>query len=242
MTTLPVLPGPAVDCWTHIGVWGDRTCDQLAEVVHCHNCPVFARAGRRFLDAPSPEGYLQEWTRRLAAPPEQQPGDLLGAVIFRLAEEWLALPVASLVEVTTPRRIHRVPGRGGLLAGLVNIRGELHLCVHLDQVLGIARSQEAGGGSQEAGGPASSLTPDARLLIPARRRLLVVQRDGERWVFPVDEVDQVQRFSVGELTAPPATVSRALARLTSGLFHWRQRAIGLIDDARLFHALRGKFQ
>ena len=59
------------DCWNRIGVWGDGTCPELPPVIHCHNCPVFAVAGKKFLDAASPEGYSREWAERLAAPTEE---------------------------------------------------------------------------------------------------------------------------------------------------------------------------
>jgi chemotaxis-related protein WspD len=220
MTPLPVAP--QTDCWNRIGVHGDRSCPELPRVVHCHNCPVFEGAGRRFLEAPSPEGYLDEWTRRLAAPPEAPPGDELGVLVFRLGEEWLALPVQVLVEVTTPRPAHRVPHRGGVLAGLVNIRGELHLCAHLDAVLGLGQD------ANDRGKPLG--------------RLLVTAREGERWVFPVAEVDQVRRFPLSERTAVPATVGRSLARLSRGVFHHGGRSIGLLDDERLFQTLRARLK
>ena len=98
---------PLTDCWNTIGVRGDRSCPELEKVVHCQNCPVFAAAGRRFLDAPSPPDYLEEWTERLAAPVEEAAADLVSVLVFRLADEWLALPVAVLVEVTPPRPVHR---------------------------------------------------------------------------------------------------------------------------------------
>jgi chemotaxis-related protein WspD len=135
MNALPLLLDS--DCWNRIGVRGDHSCAELAKVGHCHNCPVFAAAGRRFLDAPSPSGYLEEWTQRLADPIEEAASDLSGVLVFRLSEEWLALAVRVLVEVTPLRPVHRIPHRGGILAGLVSIRGELHLAAHLDQVLGI---------------------------------------------------------------------------------------------------------
>lgn len=223
MTELLVLPGVA-NCWNQIGIRGDRSCPELAKVVHCHNCQVFANAGRQFLDAPSPEGYLEEWTQRLAVPLEISSTDLFGALVFRLGEEWLALSVQMLVEVTTPRQTHRIPHRRGALAGVVNIRGELHLRVHLDQVLGL----------QSAGPAFCSVTRSGKSL----DRLLVIQRDRDRWVFAVDEVDQVQRFSRNDLTPTPATVSRALARLTQGVFHVQGRSVGLLDEEKLFHTLK----
>jgi chemotaxis-related protein WspD len=225
VTALTVLPGQA-DCWSRIGVQGDRSCPELARVLHCHNCPVFATAGRRFLDTPSPGGYLEEWTERLARPPEEPPADLQSALLFRLGDEWLALPVAVLVEVTAPRPVHRVPHRGGLLAGLVNIRGELYLCARLDRLLGITRPND----------PADGASPDP----PPGSRLLLVRREGDRWVFPVDEVAQVHRFPAAELARAPATVARAAGRLTRGVVPWEGRSVGCLDEGWLFQALRAR--
>jgi len=213
LTRLPV----ATDCWNTIGVRGDRTCPELRTYTHCQNCPVFASAGRRFLDAPSPPGYLDEWTERLAAPVEEDAGDLDSVLVFRLADEWLALSVHALVEVATPRPIRRVPGRSGLLAGIVNIRGELHLCARLARLLGIEGTGD----------------PD---------RLLVVRRGSECWVFPVDEVARVRRVPRRDIGPVPATVGRASAHLSRGVFHWDDRAVGIVDDERLFDALRTRLR
>jgi chemotaxis-related protein WspD len=214
------------DCWNHIGVWGDRSCSELAAAVHCHNCPVFAAAGRQFLDAPSPPHYLEDWADRLATRPETAAQDQQSVLIFRLADEWLALPAAVLVEVTDPRPLHRIPYRSGLLAGMVNIRGELHLCARLDQLLGIAGLGADDKGSAQA----------------ARPRMLVVRREQEAWVFPVDEVACVWRFATSALTAVPPTLGRAVARLTRGITVWNQRAVGCLDDGRLFDTLRTRIR
>jgi chemotaxis-related protein WspD len=235
MTTLPVLPASGADCWNRIGIHGDRSCPELAQVVHCHNCPVFAAAGRRFLDAPSPEGYLAEWTDRLAAPIEETVCDLESVLVFRIGREWLALPVHVLVEVTALRPVHHIPYRGGLLAGLVNIRGELYLCVKLGRLLGTADGESAAGAEAE----------EEQTLATARQgqaRMLVVRRDADRWVFAADAVDQVLRVPRQELGPVPATVKRAAAHLTRGLFTWHGRAIGLLDELRLFDALRTKIR
>lgn len=212
---LPVVT-PADACWNAIGVWGDRTCPKLVEATHCHNCPVFATAGRRFLDGPSPPDYLGEWTSRLAEPEQTATADAVSVLVFRLGGEWLALPVGVLVEVTRERTPHRIPHRGGLLAGLVNIRGELHLCARLDRLLGVQGAES---------------TPD-------RKRMLVIHREAEVWVFAADEVDQVYHVPAVSLTPAPPTLSRAAARITRGVFTSGGRAVGLLDDARLFQAIR----
>lgn len=216
MTPLIVHPGDA-QCWNHIGVWGDHSCTELAKVTHCHNCPVFATAGRHFLDAPSPAGYLDEWTERLAAVAERDDNDTLGAILFQLRGEWLALPVAVMVEVTHLRPVRRVPHRGGLLAGLVNIRGELLLSVRMDQLLGLVSAAD----TEEK-----------------HARHLVIRRDADTWAFAVDAVDRVHRIASASIEPLPPTVSRAASRLTRGVFQQDSRAVGMLDEERLFHSLR----
>jgi chemotaxis-related protein WspD len=233
VSTQPLSLTVTTDCWNRIGVLGDRSCPELATVQHCHNCPVFTTAGRQFLDKPSPGGYLDEWTERLALPLEDEAANLESILVFRLGEEWLGLPARVLVEVTIPRPLHRIPHRGGLLSGLVNIRGELHLCVRLDLVLGL------GGGDADAGGAGGEAGPHSVGRLP---RFLVVKRDGEAWVFPVDEVDQVHRFPAAKAARVPATVSRSLNRLTRGVFASEGRSVGCLDDARLFQVLRTKIR
>jgi chemotaxis-related protein WspD len=205
-------------CWNRIGVWGDRSCPELVKVTHCHNCPVFATAGRRFLDAPSPRGYLDEWATRLAPREDGAAGDEVSVLVFRLGDEWLALPVGVLVEVTRPRTPHRVPHRAGLLAGLVNIRGELHLCVRLDMLLGVAPTD-----------------PQAANNNP---RLIVIDREAEAWAFAAEEVDQVHHVPERSLMPTAPTLARAVAKLTRGVFASGGRSVGLLDEALLFQAIR----
>ena len=83
MSTLPLVAA-GKDCWNRIGVWGDRSCPELASAVHCHNCPVFATAGRQFLDVPSPSGYLEDWAERLAALAPHGDREPFGALLPRV--------------------------------------------------------------------------------------------------------------------------------------------------------------
>ena len=148
------------------------------------------------------------------------------------------MPATLLVEVTPVRPIHTVPHRGGTaLAGLVNIRGELRLCLSLHSVLGLAGGPQAP--ARETGaGPAATPGTEA----DAVPRLLVLERPGqraaERWVVGVDEVAGVQRVPRATLRPVPATVSQATARCSTALFAWRDRDVAVLDDERLFEALR----
>ena len=219
---------PMQDCWRHVGISGDRTCPELETFIHCRNCPVLTRAARTFFDRAAPAGYLESWRVLLEQPAAVAETDATSVLVFRLGNEWLALPTAALVEVTPTRAVHHVPHRTGTaLEGLVNIRGHLQLCVSLRRLLGLEPS---------AGPAAGSPAPDPTT------RLLVIERPGdrgaERWVFRVEEVAGVHRISKASMRAVPSTVSAAARRSTRALFDWQERAVGLLDDGWLMDGLR----
>ena len=226
-----IVKAPMPECWRTIGVTGDRSCPELERFVHCRNCPVLAEAARTFFDREAPEGYLESWSRILEEPEVVADPNATSVLVFRLDREWLSLPTSTLIEVTTLRPLHRVPHRmGGVLAGLVNIRGQLQLCVSLRGLLGLGAS---------AGPPPAA--PDEPTAVTTAR-LLVVEREGdagvERWVFGVDEVAGVQRVVRSALRAVPCTVSQAGARFCQALFDWETHPVGLLDESRVFDGLR----
>jgi len=218
---------PMPECWRIVGVSGDRTCPELATVIHCRNCPVLTEAARTFFERTAPPGYLDGWRAILEEPAAPAASDALSVLVFRVGGEWLALSTPVLVEVTTGRALHRLPHRSAtVLAGLVNIRGQIQLCGSLHGLLGLA------------GGPARSGAGEADA---STARLLVVERaaaPAERWVLGVDEVAGVQRIPRDALRQVPSTVGHAGSRCSSALFDWQDRTVALIDEPRLFDALR----
>ncbi len=233
----PSMPGRehGEQCWRHIGVTGDRSCQELPTYIHCRNCPVMGEAARAFFDRSAPIGYLESWSGILEERGPQPDPEVVSVLVFRLADEWLALPTAVLVEVTKDRRCHRVPHRtGGVLEGLVNIRGQLQLCVSARRLLGI--EDGVPGHAPPATNPLR--TDDVEL-----RRLLVVERQGrhgpDRWVFPVDQVAGVVRVGQATLRAVPATVSQSGARYCQALFDWQALIVGILDETRFLDALHG---
>jgi len=234
MTGIRPMQAPMEECWRRIGVTGDRSCPELETVIHCRNCPVLAEAARTFFDRPPPPGYLDSWTAVLAEPEARADSESTSLLVFRLGREWLALPATSLVEVTALRPLHRVPHRtSGVLEGLVNIRGQLQLCVSLHGMLGIERLA-ASPPAHEAG----AATPTARLLVIERPGA----QSGDRWVFGVDEVAGVQRVVRSSLRAVPSTVSQSASRACQALFDWQEQAVGLLDEVRLFDGLRNAIE
>jgi chemotaxis-related protein WspD len=219
-------------CWTRIGAGGDRSCKELVTATHCHNCAVYAIAGRDLLEREVPPDYLREWTAAFAQPQVEsqsplQPTALLtepaaepfSALVFRLSHEFFALPMSALQEVTPPMPIHSLPHRRSpALLGLVNIRGRVLLCASLNQLLGLA--------------PLSSNA--------ALQKMLVVGHAERTWVFLVDEVQRVCRFQGSEVKVPPVVVSYADDTYTQGIIDRHDEKINYLDVELLLHSLDRK--
>lgn len=215
-TVKPGDPG----CWNAIGVAGDASCPVLRDVIHCRNCSVYTSAGRALMERPPPPGYVDEWTAFLAEAKVRAAPRTLAVLVFRVGDEWLGLDTADVVEIAEARALHRIPHRPGpVLAGVVNIRGQLLLAVSLH---GLLRMGEPRAATDD--GPAP--------------RLVVIQRAQETWVFRADEVHGVQRFAPGELTPVPLTVAQGAASLSRGLLPLGERLVGYLDGDALFSTLR----
>jgi chemotaxis-related protein WspD len=223
MSLVPTLA--LQDCWNQAGVWGDSTCPRLAEVAHCRNCPVYSAAAARLLHGEPPAEYLRECTERLAQPrPTSAEAKTEAVMIFRLGPEWLGLPAAVFQEVAEPRPIHSLPHRRGkILKGLVNIRGELILCVSLGGTLRLEEAPDANARNGQTD--------------RVYERLLVVATPGGRLAFPVAEVYGIEPFAPGQLQPIPETLALASARFTKGILPWKGRSVGCLDDKALFQTL-----
>ena len=212
--TSAVQPGES--CFASIGVYGDRSCPELAVHVHCLRCPVFAETARELFERPAPPGYRSEWTERLSTPEPPAIGPATTYLTVRVGREWLGIASASCGEVTEARRAFSLAHRtGGAFEGLVNVRGQVVLSVSLRALLDIPAEDGAG----------------------ARARLVVVEDAEGRFSLRVDEVDGIRRFADSEVLPPPATLSRALLPHVSGMVHDGERVVGLMDGATLFAAL-----
>lgn len=184
---------------------------------------------REFLDRPAPPGYLEEWSRRLVQNDDETSRDLVTVVIFRLHDEYLCMPIRVLVEVTLPQPVHVLPHRtNAVLMGLVNIRGQLRLCVSLHGLLGVEPPQNGDTKHDSASRHATA---------EAARRLVIIQERAEAWVFAVEEVAAVHRLDRSTLRPVPATLGKGSA-VSSAVFDWHEHTVGLIDESLLLSALR----
>ena len=205
------------DCWNDIGVWSDATpsCPRLAEVIHCQNCDVFARAGRGLLDRTAPAGHLEAWSEELARTKEERGDESVTLFVFRVGDEWFALPMSAVHEVAEDLRVRTIPHRtGGLLKGLVNVHGELHLCFSMEKLLGLSEGAHA-----------------------CSRAIVIGDRDS-RWVFPADEAWGSLTIATSEVGEVPVTIVRDASAHVSGIVQWERGRVSCLDDTLLFATLQ----
>lgn len=206
------LGAPIDDCWNRIGVQGDMSCPELERHIHCRNCPVYASAAARLLDSELPDGYVDERTSHYAAARHGESHATGAFTLFRIGAEWLCLPASAVSEITSMRTIHKLPHRAPVVLGVVNVRGELLICLSLGRMLGVE--------------PAPAPPEDAAVVYP---RLVVLASDQGRLVFPVDEMHGIERFGPGALQEVPASIGKAAATYTSAMLPWGERSVGCLD-------------
>jgi chemotaxis-related protein WspD len=184
--------------------------------VHCRSCPVFYQAGRALLDRPQPKSLRDEAAQIVALPPPTV-SRTRGVLIFRVGPEWFGLPLKALVEVTDLRPVHRIPHRSDkCLAGIINIRGQLHIAVSIHGLLQLEK-------------PA---IPDA-----TARVIHFVTGDDE-WTFAADEVFGIADINESDLKSAPLSVSLRSGACTTLIFDHNGRHVALLDVARMAEELR----
>jgi len=218
----------AIDnCWKYKGVWGDKTCPELVQCRHCYHCDVYAQAGRRLFDRKVPEDYARFWTSQLAEPKEKPLSGCISVLVFRIGGEWFALKTRLVSEVLELRSVHSIPHRNNsLLRGLINVHGELQLCVAMGPLLAVEYDQDV------------EAQCDSRIVA----RILLLSADGESLAFHASEVACVHSCHPDELEPVPATLPRERGALVKGLFCWEGQKIALLDDEILFEQVLEKIQ
>lgn len=177
----------------------------------------------RLLDREVTEESLRESTAQVAAVKTVVELGTKSVVIFRIGAEWFGLPTSVLQEIGSRSTVRTLPGhQGGILSGLVNVRGDLLLCVALGVVLGVDHTTVG----TEPRKPDSS------------ERLMICKRNDARLAFEVSEVYGLHRYSPRELRNAPATLARAAEGIyTLGVVCWKDKIVGCLDDELLFYTL-----
>jgi len=211
-----------LQCWKQRGIFGDSSCPELADIVHCRNCAEYNKAGRTLFDREVSDEFLEEWTKNLTGIKETEALDTISVIVMRIKNEWLALKTIYLQETTNVRPVHRVPLRtNNVFKGIVNINGELLLCISVADLLEYAHEEDK--------------WKDDMMIY---KRMLVINKDSERYVFPVDEILGIYRIASSDLKEPPVTLSKSPLSLIEGVFNLNEKKVGLLGETKFIHALK----
>ncbi len=204
-------------CWNSVGIWGDRSCDELTTVQRCRDCKVFKQAGRQLLERPMPRGYTQHWGKLIAQANARQGNKGTAVLIFRIGSEYFGFAASQVGEVMPALTTHQIPHvQGSILQGMVTLRGELKLLVSLRQLFGIADALD-------------QPTADAWMIRAWSR--------ADTLVFPVSELCAMHRYQAADLKAVPATLSASMAESVAGMFDWKEHHVALLNEHSLYERL-----
>lgn len=170
------------------------------------------------LNRPTEGAYIEEWTRLLAASRTETPiQNNLSLVVFRLGKEWMALSTLVFLEITENKLVRGIPHRmGDVLKGLINLRGQLCLCVDLPKLLEIEPYKESSAHSQ---------------------RVVAIGLNKQRWVFLTDEILGIFSCDMDSLKNIPVTVAKSTANYFKGTVVLEGRHVSVLDEELLFYSL-----
>lgn len=184
--------------------------------------PIFSSQANILLARQPHSTYVEEWSEIFAKERTIVHGqNVQSVVLFRLGQEWLALSTLVLLEVAEMRLIRRIPHRSGdMLKGLINLRGQLCICINLLNFLEISAAPQHSS--------------------HARQKMVAISQDQQRWVFVADEVLGLFSCDKDTLKNVPVTVAKSTANYIKGTFNAAGKHVFLLDEELLFCSLERK--
>ena len=234
-------------CWRKIGVYsGDHSCARLREVVHCRNCDVYAAAARsvmlRELEQ-GPENSAPVVERRIL---------VRSALLLRVGGLRIGLAVARVIEIAPDAPLRRVPHRSGrAIAGLTNVRGQLHLTLVPERLFGVEfNSASTERGELDQAQLARGELARGELEAHARPRIVLLSTAFEALgaspqaaqtalALRADNVLGVHGFALDALAPIPALLPAPLAECADAVGYLDGKRYLLLNDWKFANALSG---
>lgn len=208
-------------CWKTIGIQGNRSCEKLQRHTHCRNCEVFADAAAHLRD----QFQLLAWSdaaEQVTHQTAEQSPDATQHLLFRLGEQWFAIPSRFLDLIIAPVTVRKVPNRhSATLLGVCNVRGQLLPWVSLHKLLSIDAAAAAEG---------------------VQSRLLVLNHSSGHLVSQVDQILGIHRLEPGFWLTKPQSSDQLLSKITLGVGRYQQLDMTLLDCDALMGAMLGELQ
>ncbi len=180
-------------------------------------------SARSLLSRSPPEGYLEDLTSKFQSDSgEIAKENFTSFFIFRLHEEWLAMPTEVVKQSSVKKQVHSIPHKSNdVLRGTANIDGQLKLVVALENILEIKPKKDVHHHWQHE-----------------FCRMFVIQQGIEEWVIEAHEVLGIRRLDLDQMENVPVTVSKSTANYFKGIYDYGGMHIGLLEEELLFFSLK----
>lgn len=136
-----------------------------------------------------------------------------GFVTFRLADQWLGIPVILIQEVIAGERISPIPLSPDEVRGFLNLRGQIVTAIDLRSVLALPARDE-----------------DASFMN------VVVRDDDELYSLLVDEVGDVVQATAADVEAAPRTLDPVWKQCCTGVIRLERGLLVVLDVDRVLGA------
>ncbi len=174
------------------------------------------------LNRPLPHDYKDSWTNILVQEKNVYNLELEELYLFfRLRSEFFALSAITLKQVSEVRKIHALPhAKTAAVKGIVNIYGQIKVCVSLENLLELAPAETVN---------TNSITYS---------RMIVIENSGQTWVFVADEVLGLQKIAHSRFENVPINLHKSSVNFLKGILSWEGKSIGILDEELMFSSLR----
>lgn len=181
------------------------------------------------LTRPHPEGYTAEWVESLKHPAFEESIPRQTLLVFRIKNEWLALPGHCIKEVTKAAFIHSLPHtNSGVLLGITNVQGELLVAVSMQNLLNIPDTTE----------------PQLKRYAYSKYiRNIVFGSKKDIFVFPVDEIYGLTYIKSDQIEPVPISILKSSKNYFSGIFTLPDDilSVGLLDEKLIISGLNENY-
>ena len=168
-----------------------------------------------------PPSFIEENTRRYAAPQEEEPVDLESFVVFRLGEKWFAIETKFFLESFEEMYIHTIPFKSDeVLKGLVNVHGVL--VVAFDIAPWVEQSH---------------ILHTSPVNYP---KFLQLGRGNIRFVLITDEVKGTIEIEAAKIENLPEAITETEGNFFKQRFEHSENLIYIIDEEKLFSKIEEK--
>jgi len=158
---------------------------------------------------------IQEEIARRAAGPEEGQEMTPPVLVFLLAGERYAFPLAAVREISRLRPVTPLPGLPPSLLGAAGLRGEVLPVIDLRRLLALPE------------------TPST-----AASRLLIVHHEGVTAALLADQVEDIGTLPQESISPPPTSAAGETAAFLQGIAHEGEQTTRLLDLPRLLEAVR----